>query len=825
MSFRDCIINAEAEGTITPEQAREARDLFDNLEQEYQGQMSRTAASSQAAQDSFSALERTVVERKRRKLLQIQNWREIKVNLDQYRDIRGNINYGKAAEALFDTDGLSRYSSVVQREAAVERAATRKLYDVLATFRRNLIGQTRNKAQLKNMVREVFGEDTGDASAREMAQAWKEASDYLRKRFNAAGGQILSRLNWGMPQMHSVVRVRSATFDQWREFILPRLDPEKMIDEQTGLRMSPERLEFALRDVYETISADGFNKRNPGATGQGRSIATRRTDHRFLVFKDADSWLQYQQKFGNDNPFDTMFGHIKSMSKDIALMEILGPNPKATVDFLKQTAQKQAAMAGDEAMENAARKSAAKLDTFYMAVTGANNSPIDSRVMSTFAGLRQVLQSAQLGAAAISAITDVNFQRMARGFVGLPQATTITDYLKLLMPLGAEERGKTAIRLGLIAEGWSSLASAQMRYVGDISGPEVTRRIADFVMRASFLSPFTQAGRWAFGMEFLGTLADNTAKTFDELDTPLRTTLERYNIGSDKWDIMRSTELYDHEGATFLRAEDIEARTDIDPTLARDLATRMMEMIETETNFAVPSSSLRGRVALTGETRPGTISGELSRSFAMYKNFGVTLVNTHLMRGVTQEGAKAKGKYLADLIISTTVMGALAIQLKEMGKGRDPRPMTDNAFWIAAFLQGGGIGIFGDFISSSENRFGGGLAETVAGPVVGFVDDVGQLTIGNLIQAAKGEDTNIARETIKFVSRYTPGSSLWYARLALERMVTDQLLLYADPKARSNMRRLESRYRREYGQRYWWRPGKTEPSRAPDIENILAQTR
>ena len=825
MSFRDCIINAEAEGTITPEQAREARDLFENLEQEYQGQMSRTAASSQAAQDSFSALERTVAERKRRKLLQIQNWREIKVNLDQYRDIRGNVNYGKAAEALFDTDGLSRYSSVVQREAAVERAATRKLYDVLATFRRNLIGQTRNKAQLKNMVREVFGEDTGDASAREMAQAWKEASDYLRKRFNAAGGQILSRLNWGMPQMHSVVRVRSATFDQWREFILPRLDPEKMIDEQTGLRMSPERLEFALRDVYETIRTDGFNKMNPGATGQGRSIATRRTDHRFLVFKDADSWLQYQQKFGNDNPFDTMFGHIKSMSKDIALMEILGPNPRATVNFLKQTAQKQAAMAGDEAMENAARKSAAKLDTFYMAVTGANNSPIDSRVMSTFAGLRQVLQSAQLGAAAISAITDVNFQRMARGFVGLPQAKTITDYLKLLMPLGAEERGKTAIRLGLIAEGWSSLASAQMRYVGDISGPEVTRRIADFVMRASFLSPFTQAGRWAFGMEFLGTLADNTGKTFDELDTPLRTTLERYNIGSDKWDIMRSTELYDHEGATFLRAEDIEARTDIDPTLARDLATRMMEMIETETNFAVPSSSLRGRVALTGETRPGTISGELSRSFAMYKNFGVTLVNTHLMRGVTQEGAKAKGKYLADLIISTTVMGALAIQLKEMGKGRDPRPMTDNAFWIAAFLQGGGIGIFGDFISSSENRFGGGLAETVAGPVVGFVDDVGKLTIGNLIQAAKGDDTNIARETIKFVSRYTPGSSLWYARLALERMVTDQLLLYADPKARSNMRRLESRYRREYGQRYWWRPGKTEPSRAPDIENILAQTR
>ena len=823
MSLRDCINNAEAEGTITQQQANQVRTLFDELETEYQGKMAPGAAQSQAARDTFDALQKIATENKRRRGLQIQNWKQITANLNEYRDLRGNINYGKAAEALFDADQLSRYSSVVQREAAVERAATRKLYDVLATFRRNLIGQTRNKAKLKNMVREVFNEDTGDASAREMAQAWREASEYLRKRFNAAGGQIASRVDWGMPQMHNTLAVRKATFNEWREFILPRLDPEKMVDEQTGLRMTPEKLELALRDVYETIRTDGMNKVIPSATGQGKSLSKRRTDHRFLVFKNADSWLEYQGKFGNDNAFDTMFGHIKNMSKDIALMEILGPNPKATVNFLKQTIQKQASVAADEAMENAARRSSAKLDTFYLAVTGANNAPIDSRVMATFAGLRQILQSAQLGAAAISALTDMNFQRMARGFVGLPQAKIVSDYLKLLMPIGAAERGKTAIRLGLIAEGWSSLASAQMRYVGDISGPEITRRVADFVMRASFLSPFTQAGRWAFGMEFLGTLADNVGKTFDELDAPLRTTMERYNIGADKWDIMRSTELYDHEGATFLRAEDIEARTDIDPTMARDLATRMMEMIEAETNFAVPSSSLRGRTALTGDTRPGTIAGEMTRSFAMYKNFGVTLVNTHLMRGVTQEGAKRKGRYMADLIISTTIMGALALQLKEMSKGRDPRPMDDNAFWLAAFFQGGGLGIFGDFIYSTENRFGGGLETTVAGPVVGFIDDLGKLTLGNLMEAAKGEDTNAARETIRFASRYTPGSSLWYSRLATERLIVDQLQLWADPKARSNMRRMETRYRREFGQRYWWRPGRTEPARAPDLDNIIGR--
>ena len=826
MSFRNCIINAEAEGTITPEQAREARDLFDDLEEQYQGQMNRGAASSKAARDAFDALEREVMERKRRKLLQIQNWKEIKVNLDQYRNIKGEQDIGRAAEALFDSDGLSKYSSVVQREAAVERAATRKLYNVLATFRRNLIGETRNKAQLKDMVREIFQPgSTGSASAREMADAWSQASDYLRQRFNAAGGRIPKRKDWGLPQVHDTLAVRKASYEEWRDFIQPRLDSAKMIDERTGLPFSPERLELALRDVYETIRTDGMNKLIPGAVGQGKSVANRRIDHRFLVFKDADNWMQYQEKFGNANPFDTMFGHIKAMSRDIALMEILGPNPRATVNYLKQTIQKEAGLKADEAAENAARRSAARLDNLYLAVTGANNAPIDSKFGNTFAGLRQVLQSAQLGAAAISAITDLNFNRMARGFVGLPQVNTINQYLRLLSPLGAEEKGKLAIRLGLIAEGWSSLASAQMRYVGDISGPEITRRVADFVMRASLLSPMTQAGRWAFGMEFLGTLADNVGKRFNELDPRLRKTMERYNINAARWDVMRSSPLYEHEGASFLRAEDIEARTDIAPGLARDLATRLMEMVETETNFAVPSSSLRGRIALTGETRPGTISGELTRSFAMYKNFGITLVNTHLMRGMTQPGAKNKGRYFADLIVSTTLMGALAMQLKEMSKGRDPRPMTDNAFWLAAFLQGGGLGIYGDFMFSDVNRFDRGLAETVAGPVVGFADDLRKLTIGNIVQAAQGEDTNAARELIRFTSRYTPGSSLWYSRLALERLVIDQLQLMADPKARSNMRRLESRYRREYGQRYWWRPGTTEPQRSPNMGNILETRR
>jgi hypothetical protein len=92
-----------------------------------------------------------------------------------------------------------------------------------------------------------------------------------------------------------------------------------------------------------------------------------------------------------------------------------------------------------------------------------------------------------------------------------------------------------------------------------------------------------------------------------------------------------------------------------------------------------------------------------------------------------------------------------------------------------------------------------------------------------LVEAVNGEDTNIASEMISFAGRYTPGASLWYMRLGLERLVLDQMRMATDNKARQKFRKLEGRYRRDTGQKYWWRPGRREPSRAPNVENILAE--
>ena len=98
-------------------------------------------------------------------------------------------------------------------------------------------------------------------------------------------------------------------------------------------------------------------------------------------------------------------------------MEILGPNPTSTINYIKETINKEAAISGDPKLRDKARTQVKQIEVLYNAVTGRANAPVSGFIANTFAGLRSLLQSAQLGAATLSAVTDLNFQRLTRSFV------------------------------------------------------------------------------------------------------------------------------------------------------------------------------------------------------------------------------------------------------------------------------------------------------------------------------------------------------------------------------------------------------------------------
>ena len=100
---------------------------------------------------------------------------------------------------------------------ATRRTALSRFSDGLRANRETITGR-QGRAEELDLLKEVFGEDTGLASAKLIAQQWKDTAEYLRLRANAAGMAIPSRKNWNLPQTHNSTLVREAGATEWIRF-------------------------------------------------------------------------------------------------------------------------------------------------------------------------------------------------------------------------------------------------------------------------------------------------------------------------------------------------------------------------------------------------------------------------------------------------------------------------------------------------------------------------------------------------------------------------------------------------------------------------------
>lgn len=811
MSIGPCIPDLVASGALTPEQGQEVGQLFAELRQDFRRQFGDQAADAMASDATIAALEKAALRKKRLAAGQVRAQQQMLLDIGGYDGGKGGGPGGggpggggpidpRAAKAFFDRDGRASYSNIEGRRKAIRARAFTMIDGILADHHSDVTGAVRGKAQLGDIVRELFGEDSGNAHARALAEAWSGAAETLRQRFNAAGGAIGKLEKWGLPQAHDTRRVRAAGFDAWRAEIRDRLDVARMIDGRTGQPFSDAGLETALREVWETIRSDGWNKRATGSAGMA-SLANRRADHRFLIFKSAEDWLAYQQAFGAGNAFDAMTGHINGMARDIARMEILGPNPDASVRWLKDNLEKTAALdqAPDSKAVDRAFAATKAIDRLYDEYTGAAGRPENRTVALVFSTVRSLQTAAKLGSATLSAVTDTAFGFSARKFNGLPAAGMIGDYIRLVAP-GAKAEHQRIVRTIGIAEEWASRTASQGRYLGEELTGEVSRRLAEGVLRVSGLSRWTEAGRWAFGMEFIGHVTDERAKPFDRLDPAFARTLQRYGIGADGWDAIRATPLETDKGHALIKPGNIADQA---------LGDRLYEAILTEMDFAVPAADLQTRAFINSVAPKGTLIGETVRSAALFKSFGISVLLAQSRRIMEQAGPDAL-RYAIGLAIGTTLTGALALQLKALASGKDPRPMDDAPFWGAAVLQGGGFGIFGDFLQSTENRFGGGFAGTLAGPLA--------QDLQGIVDAAKAKHP--AWAAARLTRQQLPGQSLWFARLAIDRLMADQIQEAIDPNYRESWSRMKKRAR-EQRTDFWWKPGQMQPDRAPDLANAV----
>lgn len=822
MSLDTCLPDLERKGEIDIGRSKEARDLYAKLKAFYSRAHDEETAAALASQKTVERLEAAAAHKKANTIRQIKAQQTALDRIRRYNGADptagGPLN-PKGAEALMGFDGRAGHNdSVYARMNAIKGRAQAMITQILADHHFNITGKVRNLAQLHDIVRELFAPgSTGNEYARQLADAWRRAAEMLRSRYNAAGGQIGKLEHWGLPQQHSSILVRRAGYDAWRSFIMPLLDRGRMIDPLTGEPFSDARLEGALRDVFEKIRTNGWSEITPGGNSGGKMLANQHAESRFLHFKDGDSWLAYQEKFGSGTAFDAMMGHIQAMSRDTALMEILGPNPKATVRWLQDTVMKSAQLDTSAAAEkaiDAARAGAPKIQRLFDEITGSLSRPESEKLALGFSTIRALESSAKLGAATLSAVpTDPAWGAITRSFNGLPVWKIFGSYLRQLNPLSAEDR-LAAVRSGLIAEEWARMGASQYRVLNEELTGQVARRMAEATLRVSGHAAYVQAGRWAFGMEFLGHLTNQMGKSLEELDPKLQRAFARHGITAADWDSIRTSPLEEHRGAGWIMPNNVENQ------LAGD---RLLQMIQSETDFAVPAADLRTRAMMNSLAPKGTWFGEIARSALLFKTFGITVLMQHGRRALEQTPYNA-AKYAAIFMIMSTLGGAAAMELKQISKGKDAEPMPGSKdplikhaqFWGAAAAQGGGFGIYGDFLKSSSNRFGESPAETAAGPLAGTVGNIVGAGMTGVRQLMGDRSAHTGRAVTKAIAQEAPFNSLWMTRVAFQRLVADQLQTMIDPdykKSWSNTRRNA----KKEGQDFWWEPGATAPTRAPKL--------
>lgn len=701
-------------------------------------------------------------------------------------------------------------SNVEYRANAIMGIVGRNFGEALDNLRTKYGGfhLAKDKKTAKEMVQEILGKDTGNPEAKEFAGLWANIAEDLRTQFNAAGGDIRKLDDWGLPQSHNMFKINKAGRDEWVAFIKDKIDLQKM---EVG-----DNVDEFLHHVFDTITTGGLNTLEAGKVPKGVSSARANAhrEHRVLIFKDADDWINYQEKFGQDDTFNALTDHMRSMSNDIALLEILGPNPDNTFDYLIDVAKAD--------MKLGSTKEGYLRSIFNVAsgrVDGSASVTKGDFALEAGSGtLRSIQVASKLGSAVISSITDLGTMAVTAKMNDIPIMKTFTDSIK---SMSSKERQLFESKLGLTMDGWQGSVGSRFAEMGFGK----MQKMADFTLRASGIGAWTEGLRKGFSTEFLSMLGGQTKKPFNELNDGLKDEFAKRGISTDDWEKIRGIELADYNGAKFMSVENIMQSTDLEKGEARELSIKLLELVNTETDYAIIVPDARVRAWTTWGSEKGTIKGEAARTLMMFKSFPIAMITTHLSRGLNQKTLQGKATYLATLFLTTTVLGAMAFQMKNMIVGKDPKRMDEPRFWGAAIAQGGGVGIFGDFLFQDHTRYGNSIWGSLGGPNVGLAEDVVKLTIGNIQKAFDDKkESKFVSDAFNLAYKNIPAQNLHYTRLVFERFIKDQVnAIIGGRDYKRKIQRKIKKLRKEEDQEHWWAPNEILPSKAPELSKIIGE--
>ncbi len=664
-------------------------------------------------------------------------------------------------------------------------------------------------------------------SIAKIMQKYQEAA---RIDANRAGAFIRKLPGYVVRQSHDPYKLQRAGFKQWRDEILPLLDERTF---EAGSDVDG----FLMATYNNLVSGVHLKVSTPEPTGfKGpRNLAKKVSAERVLHFKDGVSWDQYNKVYGTGSLREAFIGGLDRSGESTGLMRRLGTNPEsnwnAALDELQMDLKDD-----PEGLKKFNNDRSTLLKTRFAEIDGTSRLAANHVWARRSANIRAWQSMAKLGGAVISAVTDLpvaasEMRYQGKGMLG-SMGTLIGGMVKGKKP--AEQR-EILSTLGVFFD--SVRGEVVSKFSADDTLGGKMSRAQQLFFKLNGLTWWTDTMRSTAALMMSHHLAYNRSLGWDKMNPDLQRTLELFDIDAGKWDLLRSTPAKESDGREYMTTQGIDSipeealagyltskgRAVNDAAigeLREELRGSLRSYITDRASYAVIEPDARTRAIMRRGTQPGTVAGELLRFVGQFKAFPVAVLQKSIGRELYGRGYKpspyganvgrelmqsmrsGNGEKLgvAQLMLWTTLFGYGAMAMKDIVKGREPRPVDDPKTWVAAMLQGGALGLYGDFLFGEANRFGGGLTQSLSGPTLGLIDG------GYDLFARMRDGDDAAAASFRFAIQNTPFANLFYTRTAMDYLFLHSVQEALNPGA---LRRMERRIEKENAQQFLLRPSQT----------------
>lgn len=665
--------------------------------------------------------------------------------------------------------------------------------------------------------------------AQGIAKIMQKYQETARIDANRAGAFIRKLPGYVVRQSHDPYKIQRAGFKQWRDEILPLLDErtfEAGSDIDGFLLATYNGLVSGVHLKVSTGQPNGF--KGP------RNLAKKVSAERVLHFKDGLAWNEYNKVYGTGSLREAFLGGMDRAGESTGMMRRLGTNPEsnwnAALDELQLDLKND-----PEGLRKFQQDRNGLLRTRMAEVDGTSRMAVNHVGARVAANLRAWQSMAKLGGAVISAVTDLPVAASEMRYQGKGMLSSMGTLIGgMVQGRKPAEQREILSTLGIFFD--SVRGEVVSKFSADDTLGGKMSRAQQLFFKMNGLTWWTDTMRSTAALMMSHHLAYNRSLDWGKMNPDLQRTLELFDIDAGKWDLLRSTPAKEADGREYMTTQGIDSipeedlagyltskgRTVNDAAigeLREELRGSLRSYITDRSSYAVIEPDARTRAIMRRGTQPGTVAGELLRFVGQFKAFPVAVLQKSIGRELYGRGYKpspyganvgrelmqsmrsGNGEKLgvAQLMLWTTLFGYGAMSLKDIGKGREPRPADDPKTWVAAMLQGGALGLYGDFLFGEANRFGGGLTQSLSGPTLGLIDG------GYDLFARMRDGDDAAAASFRFAIQNTPFANLFYTRTAMDYLFLHSVQEALNPGA---LRRMERRIEKENAQRFLISPSR-----------------